>query len=629
MADGQSNGDQANGEIIRPVGYRPAEESRVRRLPLTPLQTVLLALVLAVGAVLWFLFTARSVRLEFQPSNADASIVSGLRFQLGDVWLLRQGSYRVTASAPGYEPFSGTITVTEARDQTHRFELTKLPGRITFESDPPGATVAIGERTVGVTPTDVVAVPAGPVKATFTRDRYQPLEVEAEVEGMQQAQTIRGKLLPNWADVTVTTTPPGADIFVDDQPTGQQTPAVVQILAGEHEIRLKAPGHKSYRQRILVAAQEQRQLEPVKLVRADSLLTVRSDPPGAGITLNGEFQGEAPVELAIRSGETYHLQAFRSGYAPADRRVKLPSGADQTVDLKLAQLTGKVVVQARPAGAHLFVNGRDMGPANQTLNLPTEPQQVEVRLDGYAGYSTKITPRDGLTQELKVRLLTVEEARLAALTPTVKTAVGQELMLLHPGSFTMGASRREPGRRANETLRKVTLSRLYYLGRNEVTNAQYQRFVGDHDSGSFQDNSLNETRSAGGERELATGRGLLQLAFRSRQPAAVLSHGRRQGGGNQPQRHRVPAAYRSGVGLGVTSDRGAGEGTAVPVGRESAATGPLRQLRRPRVGQSGRPRHLRLQRQLHRGRAGRDVSGQRRGALRHGRQRGGMDQRLL
>ena len=134
-----------------------------------------------------------------------------------------------------------------------------------------------------------------------------------------------------------------------------------------------------------------------------------------------------------------------------------------------------------------------MGPANQTLNLPTEPQQVEVRLDGYAGYSTKITPRDGLTQELKVRLLTVEEARLAALTPTVKTAVGQELVLLHPGSFTMGASRREPGRRANETLHKVTLSRLYYLGRNEVTNAQYRRFVGDHDSGSFQDNSLNET----------------------------------------------------------------------------------------------------------------------------------------
>ena len=348
MADGQSNGDQANGEIIRPVGYRPAEESRVRRLPFTALQTVLLALVLAVGAVLWFLFTARSVRLEFQPTNADASIVSGLRFP----------ARRRLAAAPGQLPgdhLRARLRALQRHHHRHRGPRPDPPlrahqaaGADHLRERPPGATVAIGERTVGVTPTDVVAVPAGPVKATFTRDRYQPLEVEAEVEGMQHAQTIRGKLLPNWADVTVTTTPPGADMFVDDQPTGQQTPAVVQTLAGEREIRLKAPGHKSYRQRILVAAQEQRQLEPVKLVRADSLLTVRSDPPGAGITLNGEFQGEAPVELAIRSGETYHLQAFRSGYAPADRRVKLPSGAEQTVDLKLAQLTGKVVVTPAP-----------------------------------------------------------------------------------------------------------------------------------------------------------------------------------------------------------------------------------------------------------------------------------------
>ncbi len=483
---------EAAGDIIRPVSYQPTEEVRRRRLPLTPLQMVLLVAVLVVGSVLWFLFTARSVRLEFEPANASATVASGLRFQLGDVWLLREGQYRITATAPGYQPFTGTVTVNEQRDQTHRFELTKLPGRVTFESDPPGATVSMSGRTVGVTPTDPVAVPAGPVKVTFTRDRYQPLEVADHVEGMQHPQTIRGSLLPNWADVTVKTEPAGAAIFVDDQPTGQQTPAVVQIIAGEHEIRLKAPGHKSYRQRILVAAQEQRQLDPVKLVRADSLLTVRSDPPGAGITLDGEFKGGTPVELAIRSGEPHRLQAFRSGYARAERTINLPSGADRTINLELEELTGKVVVQARPEAAHLYVNGRDMGPANQTIDLPTRPQQVEVRLDGYAGYSTKITPRDGLTQELKVRLLTVEDARLAALTPTVKTAVGQELVLLHPGTFTMGASRREPGRRANETLHKVNLTRLYYLGRNEVTNKEYRRFVGDHDSGSFHDNDLNE-----------------------------------------------------------------------------------------------------------------------------------------
>lgn len=482
----------ADGEIIRPVSYQPAEETRGSRLPLSPLQLVLLAGVLVVAGMLWFLFTAKSVRLQLDPTTADASVSSGLRFQLGDVWLLREGEYGITASAPGYEPFSGSITVSPARNQTHTIELTKLPGRVTFASDPPGATVRLGDETVGITPTGPLPVPAGPVTVSYSHPRYQPLLVSDDVEGMERAQTIHGVLVPNWADVTVTSVPEGAEIIVDGESTGQTTPAVVEILAGEHEVRLKAPGHRSHRQRILVAAQEQRELEAVELIRADSLLTVRTVPPGAGITLNGAFQGETPLELAIRSGERYRLQAFRSGYAPAERTVELAAGAEEAIDLRLERLTGTVVVQARPDDARLYINGRDMGLANQTLELPTETQRVEIRLPGYAGYSTEIMPREGLTQELKVRLLTEEEARLAALKPVITSGGGPELVLLRPGPFTMGASRREPGRRANETLREVSLNRLFYLGRHEVTNEQFRRFLGDHDSGKFQDHGLGE-----------------------------------------------------------------------------------------------------------------------------------------
>jgi formylglycine-generating enzyme required for sulfatase activity len=49
----------------------------------------------------------------------------------------------------------------------------------------------------------------------------------------------------------------------------------------------------------------------------------------------------------------------------------------------------------------------------------------------------------------------------------------------------MGASRREPGRRANETLREAELVRPFYIGVREVTNAQFRRFKADHSSGRF------------------------------------------------------------------------------------------------------------------------------------------------
>ena len=55
----------------------------------------------------------------------------------------------------------------------------------------------------------------------------------------------------------------------------------------------------------------------------------------------------------------------------------------------------------------------------------------------------------------------------------------------------MGASRREPGRRANETLREVELRRPSYLSLGEVTNAQFRRFQAAHSSGQFSSRDLD------------------------------------------------------------------------------------------------------------------------------------------
>jgi formylglycine-generating enzyme required for sulfatase activity len=87
--------------------------------------------------------------------------------------------------------------------------------------------------------------------------------------------------------------------------------------------------------------------------------------------------------------------------------------------------------------------------------------------------------------------LSLADARLAALRSEIRTPRGETLVLLKPGPFTMGASRRQPGRRANETEREVAMERFFYLGTREVRNGDFKRFIADHDSGSFQDTPLN------------------------------------------------------------------------------------------------------------------------------------------
>ena len=140
-------------------------------------------------------------------------------------------------------------------------------------------------------------------------------------------------------------------------------------------------------------------------------------------------------------------------------------------------MTGELRVAVGPPGARLFVDGADRGQADQVLELTAEAHEIEIRLDGYATYSATVTPRPEFSQEIRLTLKTIEQARLESIKPELVAANGQTLKLIRPARpFGMGASRREPGRRANEVLREVEVRRPYYIATTEVTNAQYRAF---------------------------------------------------------------------------------------------------------------------------------------------------------
>ncbi len=61
----------------------------------------------------------------------------------------------------------------------------------------------------------------------------------------------------------------------------------------------------------------------------------------------------------------------------------------------------------------------------------------------------------------------------------------------HRGSSAWAVRGVNPGRRANEVMRDVTLTRAFYLSTTEVTNAQFRKFDPKHDTGVYEDQKLN------------------------------------------------------------------------------------------------------------------------------------------
>ena len=215
--------------------------------------------------------------------------------------------------------------------------------------------------------------------------------------------------------------------------------------------------------------------------------------------MNGTYRGVTPLEVDVAPNRSHEFRAFKVGFDSKTRAVTVPSGEQRSIAFSLNALRGDVAVEAIPDDAGLWIDGKLHGTASGTVTLTAVPHEIEIRKEGYAGYRKTVTPQPGFTQALRVKLLTLEEARMAALKQVRATSQGHELVLLSPGRIRMGASRREPGRRANEVLRTAELTRLYYLGRHEVTNGQFRVFAAGHSSGDYQNIDLN------GDRQPATG----------------------------------------------------------------------------------------------------------------------------
>jgi formylglycine-generating enzyme required for sulfatase activity len=480
------------GNVIRPEAYAPPAGMGIlprRRIP--PTAPVLALLLLALGGFGWFVVSARSVHVITHPENAAIEIAAWLKLQFGGRMLLRPGKYEVSVSTPGYHPLRTLLEVGPERNQSKLLSLEKMPGELRVETVPAGAEVSVDGAARGRGPVIVDELRAGDHRLRVTLDRYQPIEQSIAIEGMGIEQTATVALKPAWADVRITSRPEGADVLIDGEPAGK-TPLTAQVLEGRRAFRVQLSGYKPDEQSITVVAGQAQALPEIVLAQADAVLELRSTPAGASVTVNGRFEGRTPLELALAPGENSIVRLFRDGYADAERSIRLQSGERRRLDVSLVADIATVEFRAEPADAELSIDGEPRGIANQAVQLNTRTHTIRIHKPGFVTHETKITPRAGIPQQVRVTLQTEEEARIASIKPQITSAAGHVLKLFRPeGTFNLGASRREPGRRANEALRAVALRRPFYLSLKEVTNAEFKSFDPTHSSGTFQQKNLD------------------------------------------------------------------------------------------------------------------------------------------
>ena len=469
--------------VVRPAEYEPRPLPAAlprgprRRVPVGALAFGVL-LLLAAGV----LFAARlvEVRIDPEPETMDVRGVPHLSW--GTSRLLLPGRYTVTAGKSGYRPLEAPLDVTYDRNQVARFVLERLPGRVSVAVVPAeGVRVSIDGVERGTTPLAALEIPAGDHELSLRAEGYKPFATRVTVTGGGEEQTVSATLVADRAPVSFASEPAGATVRVDGAEVGR-TPFTIDLSSGKRAVAVELAGYAPAGRSIEVVAEQPLTLPPFRLEALPGRLRLASEPPGAAVSVDGEFRGETPIEMTLSPLRAHALRLTKAGHAAAQSSVELARGEERSLSIVLEARLGDVEVTAEPADAEVLVDGEVVGRVPRTLKLTAAPHEIEVRRQGYESHKATVTPRPDFPQAVKARLRDLSEPKKAA--PRA-TAHGHEMRLLPPGRFQMGASRREPGRRANETMREVELRRPSYVGVREVTNAQFRRFQAAHSSGRF------------------------------------------------------------------------------------------------------------------------------------------------
>lgn len=473
-----------------------------------PARRVIAGIFLLLIAGVLFVLTAVPIKIDLTPPP-DSMSLTGLApaIRIGERFLVLPGAYKVLAEKAGYRALEKSLDVGFGSEVSVAYQMQKLPGLLDVRSQPvSGAEVRIDGDVVGMTPAESIELEAGRYELLVAADRYLAHKHTINIKGMGETQVLDIKLEPGWGKLIVSSEPASAGVWLNEESVGR-TRLQYEPMAGEYSVELRKDGFKPVTAKVQVKAGETIELPVFQLEKVDGVLKLTSNPTGAKVTWDNEFQGPTPLTLNLVSGVEHRLMLSKSGFAADTRIVRKGSEEIQALNIELKPEYGIVFITSRPADAQLKVDGKVVGSASRRLRLTTRSHRIEISKPGYETYTTTVTPSKSSSKKLNVRLKAVklsssEQAGSKSISSNGKprgktngiTAADQVLRLVRhtkPVRCQMVAARRQAGRRANETQYMVERSMSCFISEKEVTNEEYRRFQAAHDSGKEQGVDLN------------------------------------------------------------------------------------------------------------------------------------------
>jgi outer membrane receptor protein involved in Fe transport len=203
-------------------------------------------------------------------------------------------------------------------------------------------------------------------------------------------KTVEGaiaRITPMVAVIAVTTTPPGATVYIGRKDLGSvgTTPSRLGLPAGTYTILVELPGYEPASSAPLAVKLGTTTNVTLPLKRVVGVVAIEGES-GAEVRVDdesGKPACQSPCRLELPPG-AHTLFFSRTGFATPPRAISVVARETVTVRAGLAPLTGAVLVAADEPNALIEIDGKAVGFAPTVVaDVPVGTRHVRVSLHGY------------------------------------------------------------------------------------------------------------------------------------------------------------------------------------------------------------------------------------------------------
>ena len=408
------------------------------------------------------LFLLKSSNINYKEEYPELKVSSPNSIIINDTVYSFFRKFKLNVEAYGYE--SKTIEFNH-RDSDKEIILIEKPINVVFKINDTYDKFILNNKVLASL--DNIKLKKGAHSYEITSNNHLTYKSNFEIKKYTDELLIPVILKKIDKSLQISSNPNNAKVFLNNTELGV-TPLTINLDRSNNEIILKKAGYKEKKVKYFVDDNNKSEIKYL-LDEDENLISLSSNPPSASVFLDDEYVGITPIKFPNIKKGTIKIKKY--GYR--DKLIS-PNNQTKTINTTLEKDMAEVQFSSN-VPAKVILNGRYIGSTPLKKDIQKIKHKISYEALGHRSIRESFEPLNDKVQIYK-NLLTDKQASLIDSKNNSTNSIGSKLILMNPGSITMGSPKRESRRDINELQKKVKITKHFFISKNLITESQYKKF---------------------------------------------------------------------------------------------------------------------------------------------------------